>query len=162
MAGYKLLNFLSLPNSYPYKYALIFFPYEKSTGFMKGTSKSWKEIIKQSHNIETYDFELGTNAVEKGISAFLISNKDDLKNVIEETKKHKAFNIFIGGEHTISYWSSNFFHFNTFFLFDAHADCMNLYKGKSLTHATWLRRLIEKKQKNIAFYISGLRIASKE
>ena len=156
----KVLNFLNLPKTSSYKYCVCLFPYEKTTHYLKGCRKAPYKILKESYNIEPYDAFLCVNPAEKGIFTTFVNEK----NIREIIKKNKEkFTVFVGGEHTITYFIAKEMKnmFNTLLVLDAHPDVMNEYIGNKLSHATWLRRFFEE-EKEKEVMISGVRVMSEE
>lgn len=153
-------RFMQMPLLSKYKYSIVCFPLEFSTGYMKGTEKGPSAIIEQSINIEPYDYDIKVNPAKKGIDTIVVNKPEQLNKL----KHDKTFKIFLGGEHTITYFTYKLYE-SDLVIFDAHPDLMDIYRGKKLSHATWLKRLIEeqsKKGKKKHIYLYGIRTASED
>jgi arginase family enzyme len=154
-----MMNFLNLPKVSRYTYCVCLFPYEKTTNYLKGCEKAPFQILKESFNVEPFDVFLSVNPAEKGIKTMLV-NEENLKNVIKKNKE--KFIVFVGGEHTITYFILKELkeRFDTLLVLDAHPDVMDEYLKNKLSHATWLRRFLEEEKKEVM--ISGLRVMSED
>ncbi len=106
-------NFGSLPLRYSsYKNAAIVIlpvPFDKTSTWIKGSSKGPQAIINASKNMELYDIETGAEVYTKGIhTAGRISGVTPelmINNVYKKTSKFLAdnkFSVVLGGEHTVS------------------------------------------------------------
>ena len=132
-------------------------PYEHTTSFLKGTRYAPSEILKASHELETYDEELEFELCkEVGIATAKpidFSNKFDLDaiNLIYETTaeliKKEKFIVAIGGEHTISIGIIKAFSEKypnlSILQFDAHSDLRQIYDGNRYSHACVMARVFE-------------------
>ncbi len=158
------------------RYAVVSCPYEATTAYLKGTKEGPDAILCASLNIEPYDYKLRVNPAKQGVATYrcpyeaadqessIEDNDSYIKSavaaVLPNLKGKKA--VFLGGEHTISYYSALPFlkDADALVVFDAHADAYDVYNGERLAHATWLRRLREKRK--IDTYLIGIRSVSED
>lgn len=149
-------NFGELPDDYSTymnsKVVILPFPYEKTTSYVKGTSKGPSAIIKASSEVELYDDELG-NVYECGICTLKELKVDKeghmakaayeyAKNMLNDNK----FLVTLGGEHSVT--SSIVKAFNekyklSVLQIDAHADLRDEFEGSKHSHACAMRRVME-------------------
>ncbi len=139
------------------KYLFLPIPYEKTTSFLKGTSRAPEEIIKNSYSLELFDPETGKIYRDEDFYTlkpveFKKEDSEEIslgkieKRVKEEYKESKYF-ISIGGEHTITLpivraikkIKGNF----SIVFFDAHYDMRDSYEGTKFSHACVMRRIYE-------------------
>jgi len=156
------------------KYLFLPIPYEKSTSFLKGTSKAPENIIKNSFSLELFDpyskkeykdedfFTLDPIKFEKNLntedSLLLIQKK--VKDILSENKHL----IYLGGEHTITLpivkaYKELFKNKFSLLYFDAHYDMRDLYEGNRFSHACVMRRVYEEGIRIIGI---GIRVGSIE
>ncbi|RME79771.1 MAG: hypothetical protein D6769_01425 [Methanobacteriota archaeon] len=147
-------NFLHLHDKFTEDalYSLILCPFEETTAYMRGTSLAPDAVVKESHNVEPYDYSLGVNAASKGIETKRAKSMEELPSLYDG-----RFTVFLGGEHTLSLYSSE--PFKELFVFDAHADMLNTYGSREIAHATWARRAVEA-GKSLTLY--GIRSVSED
>ncbi len=122
-------------------------PYERTTSYIKGTSKAPLEIIKASREVEFYDEELcdlthkiGIHTLEplpcKGVEKKIFTAISDST---ERHLKEGKFIVTIGGEHTITPFIvkayKKFFKNFSVLVIDAHADLRKEYQGTPYSHA---------------------------
>ncbi len=155
----KKIDFMQLPLALQERaaYRFLALPYEETTSYLKGTSKAPEAVINESHNVEPFD--LGVNAASRGIKTQWLNNPEEYN--IEGQNEGRSFDVIVGGEHTLTYYTALKHEINTLFIFDAHLDLYNEYNGKSLAHATWLRRYIEEKP-GVEVYVFGVRVGSED
>lgn len=164
-----MIPFLNVKRPKKFKWVIMPVPYEKTTSYLKGTSRAPEEILNASAYVELYDpitereqyknigietdldwkyNNLSLNEIEKRISFWL--------------KKGKKICI-LGGEHTITLPSirayKNFYNKFGILHFDAHSDLRYSYENSKLSHACVMRRIWEEK---IPFFSVGIRALSLE
>ena len=128
-------------------------PFDFTSSFRPG-SRFGPDSIRQAYwNIEIVDRELGVNA--ESIPIYDLGNISTVTSVdgmIERVKK-VAGEVFargkvlgsIGGEHLITLPIASQLNGATILVFDAHLDMRDELYGMSVSHATFLRRLLESK-----------------
>ncbi|MEM4336208.1 MAG: agmatinase [Candidatus Anstonellales archaeon] len=127
--------------------------YEETASFRKGTRNAPREIIKASHQVEEYDWEIGKEACyEIKIATHPVVELDGLKpemamNKISllASKLRNKFVVTIGGEHSITYGilRDRKPDFSILYI-DAHPDLRNELYGNVISHGTTARRLMER------------------
>jgi agmatinase len=130
-------------------------PYEKTTTYLKGTSKGPMAIIEASKNIEFYDEELDWVPAKVGIFTTVPLKAERLSEKMMESIKNKSleivnaqkFPILLGGEHSISFGfyqalKEKYPDISVLQL-DAHADLRDSYNGSKHNHACVMRRIRE-------------------
>ncbi|MBS3104733.1 agmatinase [Candidatus Woesearchaeota archaeon] len=136
------------------KVAILPFPYEKTTCYVKGTQKGPAAIIKASAEMELYDEELG-NIFEAGICTLKPLDVDEppelmagiayenAKNLLNDGK----FIVTLGGEHSITSGIVRAFRekYNDLSVLqiDAHADLREDFEGTKYSHACAMKRTME-------------------
>jgi agmatinase len=151
-------NFGGLPLKYSnYKNSSIVIvpvPFDKTSTWIKGSSKGPQAIINASKNLELYDIETGSEVYTKGIhTAGKISGltpETMANNVYRKTGKllaHNKFTVVLGGEHTVSLGSikAQTGHFDNLSILhlDAHSDMRDTYEGTKYSHACVMARAKE-------------------
>ena len=151
-------NFAEIPERHSYyknsKVAVLPFPYEKTTCYIKGTERGPAAIIKASAEMELYDEELG-NIFETGICTLKpleISEKPELMvGIVHKTIKKllddRKFIATLGGEHSITVgivkaFKEKYKNLSVLQL-DAHADLREDFEGTKYSHACTMKRVIE-------------------
>ncbi len=134
--------------------AVIPVPFERSSSWMKGSSRGPSAVIKASANMELYDIPTGTEAYKKGIYTAPDVTSDNPKDMIENLSlevsrfiKEGKFVAVIGGEHTVSVGIARamkevFGSFSILHL-DAHSDLREEYEGDRFSHACAVSRMRE-------------------
>jgi agmatinase len=130
-------------------------PYEKTTTYIKGTSKGPQAILQASPNLEFYDIETDTEVFKHGIytDSLLKENVSPAKMVslvkdkVATHIKNGKFTVLLGGEHSISIGSARAhidnFENLTVLQLDAHADLRDKYLGSKYNHACTMARIKE-------------------
>lgn len=151
-------NFAAIPEKYSgyadSKIAILPFPYEKTTCYVKGTKNGPDAIIKASSEMELYDEELG-NIFEAGICTMRHLEGNSKPELMESVvhKNIKAlldgnkFVAVLGGEHSITSGIVKAFREKydglSVLQIDAHADLRDDFEGSRYSHACAMRRTIE-------------------
>ena len=151
-------NFLEIPDEFSSysnsKVAVLPFPYEKTTSYIKGTERGPGAIIRASSQIESYDEEFG-DICEIGICT-LKPLKTDAKPelMVQEAAKNikklladGKFIAVLGGEHSItsgvvSAFKEKFEDMSVLQI-DAHSDLREEYQDSRHSHACAMKRVIE-------------------
>jgi agmatinase len=129
-------------------------PFDKTTTWIKGSSKGPQAIMNASKHLELYDIETGSEVSVNGIhTACKVSGLTPevmVRNVYKKTRKFLADNkytVVIGGEHTVSLGSIKA-HIECFdkvsiLHLDAHSDMRDTYEGTTYSHACVMARVKE-------------------
>jgi agmatinase len=137
------------------RFAVLPIPYERTTSYMKGTSKGPSAIIEASGYLELYDEELDCNPAEAGIATLKplrIAGKPEgmvakVKSAVIRILRDGKTPVILGGEHSITAGSaaafSEFLGDFSVLQFDAHADLRETYQGSRYSHACALARVRE-------------------
>ena len=142
-------------------------PFDKTSTWIKGSSKGPQAIINASQNMELYDIETGSEVYTIGIhTAVEISGlkpETMVNNVYKKTKKLMAdnkFTVVIGGEHTVSLGSikAHAEHFDNVSILhlDAHSDMRDTYEGTRYSHACVMARAREMTDKIVSVGIRSM------
>ena len=169
-------GFLGTDNISSKKENVVVVPFglEKTVSYGGGTSKGPEEIIKASHQVELFDEDLNKEPYKyigiKTLKPFPIKkNITDALKQIENINKilldKKKFPLVLGGEHSLTSGAIKPFikKFGKICLlhFDAHADLRNSYNGNKFSHASAIRRCLDKS--NVSVISFGIRnISSSE
>lgn len=148
------MHFLEKDFSYKEsKYVIVPAPLERSVSYGKGTSSAPIKIIKASHQLEEFDFELNREPYKKGIHVLdgiefkgdINKFNLDLELVVAKIIYDKKIPIILGGEHSISYavFKGIKKHLDNFSIlhFDAHLDLRDSYENDEYSHASVIRRI---------------------
>ncbi len=132
-------------------------PFDQTTSYRPG-SRFGPDSIRQAYwNIEIYDYKLMADA--ERIKVYDAGNMapisdagamlERVKRVVSEFAEMGKSVGLIGGEHLISLASVQAIsekHNVTLVVFDAHLDLRDSLYGLKVSHATWLRRLLESRK----------------
>ncbi|MFQ5603791.1 MAG: agmatinase [bacterium] len=134
--------------------AVLGFPYEKTTSYVKGTLNGPHAIIAASSQIEFYDEELDFEPCVVGISTempvahFEAESEKALAQIAvasEEKLLRQQMVVGLGGEHTISYGIirayKKFFPDIWVLQLDAHSDLRDTYQNSLYNHACVMSRI---------------------
>lgn len=151
-------NFGGLPRRYSnYKNSAIVIlpvPFDKTSTWIKGSSKGPQAIINASKHLELFDIETTSEVYTKGIhTADKISGlkpETMVNNVYKKTGKLLAdnkFTVVLGGEHTVSLGSikahAECFDNLSILHLDAHSDMRDSYERTKYSHACVMTRVKE-------------------
>ena len=142
-------------------------PFDKTSTWIKGSSKGPQAIINASRNMELYDIETGSEVYTKGIhTAGKISGLKPevmVNNVYKKTRELLADNkytVIIGGEHTVSLGSirahAECFDNLSILHLDAHSDMRDTYEGTKYSHACVMARAKEITDKIVSVGIRSM------
>lgn len=153
------------------KLVLLGFPYDSTSSFRVGSRFAPQQLRIYSSAIEGYVWELEVEISEAKIADVgdvMVVHGDtlmSLKRLSEVVKTLKSMGKkvgVVGGEHTLTLGSALSCNPKSLVIFDAHLDFRDEYPyGQRLSHATWLRRLMEGESKYNVIVI-GVRAVSKE
>ena len=161
--GLKQMNYIKFPNNFAEleddvsnyetsKVVILPIPYEKTTTYIKGTSKGPQAILEASRNMELYDEELDKDISKVGICTLnelkIEEKPEQMVNVVDQNIKKlindKKFPVIIGGEHSITLgcvkaFASVYDNLSVLQL-DAHTDLREEYDGTKFSHACAMKR----------------------
>jgi agmatinase len=133
-------------------YVIFGVPYDSSSTYRSGARFAPLAIREASLNIETYSFRAGIDIEDSKFhdlgDVHVAADVDETLRRVELVTKDilgsDKMAVAIGGEHTITLGVMRGVARNAAVVsFDAHLDMRNEYMGRSLCHATFMRRLDE-------------------
>ena len=143
------------PNNDSESVAVIFgVPFDSTHSYKPGCRFGPDAIRDAFNNIEIFQPEFGvdletTNITDLGNTKHTVVAAEMLQmveNITTELKKQNKQIIIFGGEHLITLGSFSCFPKDTgYVVFDAHYDLRDEYADIKLSHAAYLRRLVEKR-----------------
>jgi len=143
------------PNDYSESVAVIFgVPFDSTHSYKPGCRFGPDVIRDAFNNIEIFQPEFGidletVNINDLGNTKHTVVAAEMLQmveNITSELKKQNKQLIILGGEHLITLGSFTCFPKDTgYVVFDAHYDLRDQYADIKLSHAAYLRRIIEKR-----------------
>ena len=136
------------------KIAILPVPFDKTSSWIKGSSKGPRATINASRNMELYDIDTAFEVYKKGIHtakevASVTSREmvDKVHNRVNRMLIDKKFVVTLGGEHTVSLGSikahNEYFNDISILHLDAHADMRDRYQGNKYSHACIMARARE-------------------
>jgi len=143
------------PNENSKPVATIFgVPFDSTHSYKPGCRFGPDAIRDAFNNIEIFQPEFGIDLEVEAISdlgntrhtVVAAEMLQMVKNVISELKKQDKQIIILGGEHLITLGSFTCFPKDTgYVVFDAHYDLRDQYADIKLSHAAYLRRIVEER-----------------
>ena len=143
------------PNENSKPVATIFgVPFDSTHSYKPGCRFGPDSIRDAFNNIEIFQPEFGVDLEVEAISdlgntkhtVVAAEMLQMVKNVTSELKKQDKQIIILGGEHLITLGSFTCFPKDTgYVVFDAHYDLRDQYADIKLSHAAYLRRIVEKR-----------------
>ncbi len=143
------------PNNDSEPMAVIFgVPFDSTHSYKPGCRFGPDSIRDAFNNIEIFQPEFGVdletvNIRDLGNTKHTVVATEMLQmveNITTELRKQNKQMIILGGEHLITLGSFSCFPKNTgYVVFDAHYDLRDQYADIKLSHAAYLRRLVEKR-----------------
>jgi len=143
------------PNENSKPVATIFgVPFDSTHSYKPGCRFGPDSIRDAFNNIEIFQPELGVDLEVEAISdlgntrhtVVAAEMLQMVKNVTSELKKQDKQIIILGGEHLITLGSFTCFPKDTgYVVFDAHYDLRDQYADIKLSHAAYLRRIVEER-----------------
>ena len=143
------------PNNDSESVAVIFgVPFDSTHSYKPGCRFGPDSIRDAFNNIEIFQPEFGVdletvNISDLGNTKHTVVATEMLRmveNITAELRKQNKQMIILGGEHLITLGSFSCFPKDTgYVVFDAHYDLRDQYADIKLSHAAYLRRLIEKR-----------------
>jgi len=149
---------------------LLGFPYDSTSSFRVGSRYAPQLLRMYSSAIEGYVWELGIEIAEAKIADagdLIVVHGDTTATLKRLAEVVRAFRSqgkkvgVVGGEHTLTLGSIEGCNPKSLVVFDAHLDLRDEYPyGQRLSHATWLRRLLDSPPCAVA--VVGVRAVSRE
>lgn len=139
-------------------------PFDATSSYRPGSKFGPNAIREAFLNIETYSPRLAMDAEALSIEDLgnlkHSANIDDMIRAVERVTSELVSSgttpAILGGEHTLTYGAYSAVPEHTSLLvFDAHFDLRDEYDGFKLGHATFLRRLIEKRGAESMIHVGG-------
>jgi agmatinase len=132
-------------------------PFERTTSYVTGTRNAPREILLASGQVELWDDEVGTDLHMTTVftlpemelpSADIEAAIGEIRRVVSELAPHGKFLVVLGGEHSVSVPVVEALAVSTPDLsvlqIDAHADLRASYQGSRYSHASAMRRIVER------------------
>lgn len=139
------------------RYVILPVPYEMTTSYGKGTKRGPRAILKASEQVELFDDELFQETYRAGIHTappVHCTGRDQKKHMqqiarnIEKYLSQDKTVITLGGEHTITIGALEPFLARypklTLLQVDAHGDLRDTYNGTPYSHASVMRRFVDR------------------
>jgi len=149
------------------KHVIVGVPFDKTSSYRPGSRLAPLFIREASMNIELYSFRVDFDGEKLKIydcgDLVLTGEIQEVLNriskVTDEILKLNKTPVLIGGEHTITYGAVKNLSKNSCIIsFDAHFDLRDSYLGEKISHATFMRRIVEEKGADKVFEV-GIRAA---
>ena len=146
-------------------------PFDSTHSYKPGCRFGPDAIRDAFNNIEIFHPDLGIDLEEIGIrdignirhtvmSSTMIEMVQNITAEILDTKKQI---IVLGGEHSITYGTYTRFPKETgYVVFDAHYDLRNEFADNSLSHASYLRRIVEERGSDKILHIGARAFVGEE
>ncbi len=160
------------PNSDSNPVATVFgVPFDSTHSYKPGTRFGPDSIRDAFNNIEIFRPELGVdletvNIEDLGnIKHTVVATEmlDVVRKITGELKERKIPIVILGGEHLITYGSYMSFPKNTgYVVFDAHYDLRDQYADTKLSHAAYLRRIVEERGADNILHVGARAFVSEE
>ncbi|MEM0233671.1 MAG: agmatinase [Candidatus Nezhaarchaeales archaeon] len=149
---------------------LLGFPYDSTSSFRVGSRFAPQQLRIYSAAIEGYVWELEVEISDVRIAdagdiivihGDTVTSLNRLKEVVQAFRSLKKKVGVVGGEHTLTLGSVHGCNPKSLIIFDAHLDLREEYPyGQKLSHATWLRRLLEEHSCEVV--VAGVKATSRE
>jgi len=133
-------------------YVILGIPLDVTSTYRSGSKFAPSAIREASLNIETYSFRADLDAEDLRlhdlgdlhVTAEVDETLKRTELVVKELLHDKKLPVIIGGEHTITLGTMRAVGSNTALVsFDAHLDLRDEYMGRTICHATFMRRVHE-------------------
>lgn len=164
-------NFAGVPKKFSsYKtsgIAVLPVPFDRTSTWLKGSSRGPAAIIDASRNLELYDIETGSEVYKRGICTVGAVRAASSAAMVKEVRKRVGrllhdgkFVVMLGGEHTTALGAieahlERFKSMSVLHL-DAHADMRESYGGSGLSHACVMRRVRELTEETVSVGVRSM------
>ncbi|RLI29359.1 MAG: agmatinase [Candidatus Hecatellales archaeon] len=133
------------------KYVIFGFPYDLTSTYRLGSRQAPQAVREASLNLETFSPRTGLFLEKLAIRDLGDLDISALENPFDEASKlfrsllqEGKTPVVLGGEHTLTFSTVRGLPENVaVIIFDAHLDFRDRYEGRSFSHTTYLRRLVE-------------------
>ncbi len=151
-------------------YVILGVPLDVTSTYRSGSKFAPSAIREASLNLETYSFRAGIDAEDLRlhdlgdlhVTAEVDETLKRTELVVKELLNEKKLSVIIGGEHTLTLGATRAIGSDTALVsFDAHLDLRDEYMGRTVCHATFMRRIHEQIKPEKILEI-GVRAACKE
>jgi len=148
-----MIPFLAVDRPAKFRWVVIPAPYEKSTTYMKGTSRGPEAVLEATSQVEFYDQRLGCEPCARiGIETDLEWKPTPKTLTLDKIEKRVGYwldrgvrTATIGGEHTVTLPAVRAYKQREkdfgVIQWDAHADLRNEYENTPFNHACVMRRV---------------------
>lgn len=148
-----MIPFLAVERPRKFRWVVVPTPYEKSTTYMKGTSRGPAAVLQATSQVELYDHLAGAETYRDiGIWTDLEWNPSPRSLTLDRIQKRVEYwlergirTALIGGEHTITLPAvrahKKYFKRFAVIQWDAHSDLRDEYEGTPFNHASVMRRV---------------------
>jgi len=134
------------------EFVLIGAPLDSTGTFRTGYREGPNAIRTVSAQIEQYSYRFSVDASKANVHDLgdlsLGPEPAENVNVVEQAvsriRSMSKIPIILGGEHTIAFGGFLGSEADRLIVFDAHMDLRDEYLGSKFSHATWLRRLLDR------------------
>ena len=161
MAERSHLTFLGLEKEFTSleraRYVILPVPYEMTTSYGKGTKRGPRAILEASEQVELFDDELFQETYRAGIHTAPPvrftgrEQKRHMQQIARSVEKYLSQGktvITLGGEHTVTVGALEPFLARypelTILQVDAHGDLRDTYDGTPYSHASVMRRFVDR------------------
>lgn len=142
-------------------------PFDKTSTWIKGSSKGPNAIINASLNLELYDIETDSEVFKKGIYTSPPVKESFSTKMIDRVYKKcldflyiGKFIVCLGGEHSIAIGAAKahaeYFKDLSILHLDAHTDSRDEYRGSTYNHACTISRINEFNSKIVSVGIRSM------
>ncbi len=162
-----------LNSNTPYRdaeFIVVGVPLDMTSSYISGTRFGPDSIRRASVNIETFDYEKGVDVkkikltdigdVDVDYSSIDLT-LDKITKVLSEILNDGKRPVILGGEHTITLGVCRAVKPQAMICFDAHLDLREEYAGARISHASFMKRIIEERLVEKILFI-GTRAVCKE
>lgn len=134
-------------------FVVIGVPFDRTSTYRSGSRFGPSAIREASLNIETYSMRTGRDLEDLSIADEgdlhvvddTVATLSRVTRVVADVSKARKIPIVIGGEHSVTLGAIEAFGSDVGVVsFDAHGDLRDEYMGAKVTHATFMRRIMEK------------------
>ncbi len=145
-------------------------PLDMTTSYMPGARFGPDSIRRASLNIESFDYETGVDVRKIKLTdigdidvdySSLELTLDKITKVVSEILRDSKKPLILGGEHTLTLSVCRAIKPKMMICFDAHLDLREEYAGAVISHASFMRKVVEERVAEKILFI-GTRAVSQE